>query len=1115
MPNVLSQLRQLLLHSTDPVDPAEPSPFAQLATLLKRNNDTAEPTILHCEAHGAWGSLPRLLASLLGNELSCPVLFLAAHVPDADEAQDDIESFTGQPALLFPAAETHESELEPTSEAACERLRICQSLATGPSSDTFIATPIQAVMQTVPNLQFLKQHSLTLDFTGHSAARSPEAIASWLIDHDFTRVDQVDIVGEFAIRGGIVDIFAPAQDHPIRVEFFGDEIESLRFFDLDTQRSIQSIDGITLNGCRSTTTITDAAILLDYLPPTTLLVIEEPAEITEVGRIFHERLTDTNRVSRVEDVLSRTRQFNTLYIGRFPMGLSPHAVSFQAQSIQRFENQLIGALDELVETARTEHVLLFCENSAEQQRVTEIIQTNPDDRAHSDNRAHAAATTANAPQKPLPEQFHIPVGLVHRGFALPDSHLILLSHHELFAQQHRRRRIRRIRSTQAIDSFNDLEKGDLVVHVTHGIGRYRGMKTLTKNDRQEEFLTIEYAQKAVVHVPASNIDLVHKYVGAISGRPKLSKLGTQTWQRQKDKAQEAVEDMAAGLIELQAHRQTQPGIAYADDTIWQHEFEDSFPYQDTDDQVTTNVEIKKDMQQRRPMDRLLCGDVGYGKTELAIRATFKAVEFGKQVAVLVPTTILAEQHYRTFCERLADFPFIVESISRFKTAGQAKDIVTRTARGQVDVLIGTHRLLSKDVSFRDLGFVIIDEEQRFGVEHKERLKRMRKTVDVLTMTATPIPRTLHLSLLGIRDISSLGTPPLDRRSIVTEVCNYDKNRIRQAILRELGREGQVYYVHNRVQDIQATAASLQQLVPEARLIIGHGQMPKHELENRMIDFVNHKADILVCTTIIESGLDIPNANTIIIDNADRFGLAELHQLRGRVGRYKNRAYAYVLLPEKRTINPTAVKRLKAIEEYSQLGSGFRIAMRDLEIRGAGNILGVEQSGHIEAVGYELYCRLLATAVRQQKGQPEPQKITTHLDFNISNNIPRSYIPSDRQRLDFYRRLATCSVPKDIDRLEQDLTDLFGKPPRSVADLLQLAEIRVLAAKWPIKSIVEERPDLIFSLHDPPAAEPLFARAPGTVRVPDTHTVYVRLPENYFESTATLFAVLRRFLAQTS
>jgi transcription-repair coupling factor (superfamily II helicase) len=511
------------------------------------------------------------------------------------------------------------------------------------------------------------------------------------------------------------------------------------------------------------------------------------------------------------------------------------------------------------------------------------------------------------------------------------------------------------------------------------------------------------------------------------------------------------------------------------------------------------------------MDRLLCGDVGYGKTELAMRAAFKAIEYGKQVAILVPTTVLAEQHYRSFKERMADYPFAVDSISRFKSPRQQKEIVKKLAAGEIDILIGTHRLISNDVKFADLGLVVVDEEQRFGVTHKERLKQMRKTVDVLTMSATPIPRTLHMSMLGLRDISSLTTAPQDRRSVVTEVMAYDKNRIKLALLRELQREGQVYFVHNRVHNILDVAEEIQQMVPDARILVGHGQMGEGELEDVMVKFINHEADILVCTTIIESGLDIPNANTIIINNADRFGLSELHQLRGRVGRWKHRAYCYLLLPADRPVTPVAAKRLKAIEEYSHLGAGFKIAMRDLEIRGAGNILGPEQSGHIATVGYEMYCQLLEEAVRQLKNEQKPARPEAHVDIGISAFIPKTYIPGDRQRMDIYRRLTRCSDLPMLAELKQDMEDAFGEAPRQVLVLFALTELRLLAGHFGIDSMIRQGPDIVLTVRIAMKALEALAGAPGTLRVIDEKTVYLRMPPTFMEPEACLM-VLRNLMA---
>ena len=553
-----------------------------------------------------------------------------------------------------------------------------------------------------------------------------------------------------------------------------------------------------------------------------------------------------------------------------------------------------------------------------------------------------------------------------------------------------------------------------------------------------------------------------------------------------------------------------PGIRYPPDTTWQREFEASFPYDETDDQIAAIAAVKNDMAAARPMDRLICGDVGFGKTEVAIRAAFKAVEAGKQVAVLVPTTVLAEQHERTFGDRFAGYPFRVESLSRFKTTAEICQVLADLEAARVDVVIGTHRLLSKDVRFAELGLVVIDEEQRFGVEHKQELMRLRLTVDVLTLSATPIPRTLHMSMLGLRDISSLSTPPVDRRAIVTEVIPYHEGRIRQAILRELTREGQVYFVHNRVHDIQTVAGNVKSLVPDARVAIGHGQMPAKDLEKVMLRFMRREVDVLVCTTIIESGIDIPTANTIFIDAADHFGLADLHQLRGRVGRYKHRAYCYLLLPEDRPVTDTASKRLAAVEQYSMLGAGFKIAMRDLEIRGAGNLLGAEQSGHIAAVGYEMYCQILERATKRLRNQPVIEPAKTHLELPVTGQLPKTYIPSEKFRMETYRRLSRAAALDELDAVVRDLTDAFGNPPPKAQTAIDLAEIRVAGATLGIESIRVDGPDVIFKTPRPAKLDDTLRNAPGRVSVIDDNTIYFRPPPAYLEPP-TLLAVLRKLL----
>ncbi|UCD27938.1 MAG: transcription-repair coupling factor [Planctomycetota bacterium] len=1052
-------------------------------------------------ADGLWGSFAPTLAGTIAAELNRPLLYITAHLEQADEVRDDLELFCGQIPELLSAFETLPGEGAASEEIHAERIQLCarlhQEKNTENLNNLIVVAPIQSLMQAVPTPEAMQANLLSLTV---AQQHDTLELADWLASHGFTRLDQVESPGDFALRGDILDIYPPGQVDPYRIDFFGDTIESIRRFDVSTQRSQTEFQTIRIAGMPTDAKQTtarksqiDANItnFLTYMPADTIIAFAEPIEIQELGRTFWNRLDQPQGMIPVEHLFQRAGNFLQLHLSTMPTGETSNRFSFGIQSLTRFETKTTEALGELNKIADRHDVLFYCDNEPERQRFVELWQNTIG---------------------PIPDRLHLAVGLMHHGFDWPAGRLAVIGHHQLFHRYQQRRRIRKTHAARPIESWLDLHIGDLVVHVVHGIARFLGMRTMGKSEsgKTAEYLTLEFAEKAKLHVPVTQIDLVQKYVGAGPLRPQLSKLGGTRWAKIKERVTEAVDDMASELLRIQATRASQTGINYPIDTTWQREFEGSFIYTETEDQLTTLIDIKKDMQKPQPMDRRLCGDVGYGKTELAIRAAFKVVEYGKQVAVLVPTTVLAEQHERTFRERLADFPFIVECLSRFKTKKQQQQIIAATRKGQIDILIGTHRILSKDVGFKDLGLLVIDEEQRFGVEHKERLKRFRETVDVLTMSATPIPRTLHMSLIGIRDISSLATPPLDRRSIVTQVCQWNDTLIRNAILREMNRDGQIYFVHNYVNDIQSFADTVQQIVPEARILVGHGQMSERQLEKVMLQFVRHQVDVLVSTTIIESGLDIPNCNTILIDRADRFGLSELHQLRGRVGRYKHRAYCYLLLSPHKSITPIAAKRLKAIEEYSDLGAGFRIAMRDLEIRGAGNILGPEQSGHIAAVGYELYCELLDAAVRRLKEGKAEVFQPVHLELNVHAHIPRNYISSDRQRMEIYRRLARCRTSAELEQLEKDIKDAFGPYGPTVQTMLNLAEIRILAQPYKIKSIAQQQPDLIFSVEDLSLIEPIMTDGPGSARMADAHTVHLRLPEAYFE-TDTMLAVLRHML----
>jgi len=1070
---------------------------------------------------GVWGSSAPLLGAAVGTRADSPVLFVCNHLDQADALLEDVEVLGGQPSELFPAWEFGPADAGPipaagdhlSDEITGERLRLCGLLAgDGRLADEpvrFLVAPIAALMQPVPLPEVLAASRFSLR---KGAELDREKLTGWLLDADFDRVDAVDQQGEFALRGGILDVFAPGSSAPVRIEFFGDAIESIRRFDLDSQRSTGQIDGYDLvaTSAGKQTDPDKTTHLLDYLPAETIVFLIEPFEVASLAETFYRRLESPAGMLKPETVfqaMGRLSMVETYAFGPTGRAEADRAIDLGIRSIQRLEvprperprpsesspGDTAQALDQLEALSQDNEVWVYCENPAERDRFLDLLKPT-----------HAR----------LARNARTGIGHVHRGFHWPSQRLVVVGHHEIFHRYARPRRLRRIRAGRPIDSFVDLEEGDYVVHVAHGIAKYEGLRTLSKDGRKEEFLSLRFADSAVLHVPVTQIQLVQKYVGAGRGHPSLSRLGGTGWSLRKQRVARAVQDLASDLLRVQAIRASSPGVSYSGHSDWGRQFEAEFIYAETEDQLLAMQQIRADMAEPRPMDRLLCGDVGYGKTELAMRAAFRVIEAGRQVAVLVPTTVLAAQHYRTFSERFADYPVVIEAISRFRSKAEQSDIVARAAAGKIDVLIGTHRLLSEDVSFADLGLVVIDEEQRFGVEHKERLKQMRATVEVLTLTATPIPRTLHMALMGLRDISNLTTPPLDRRAIYTDVRMPNDERLRDGILRELNRGGQVFFVHNRVFDIESVAAHVRAVVPEARVEIAHGQMPEHQLEDTMLRFVRGDIDVLVCTTIIESGLDIPNVNTMFIDEADRFGLAQLHQLRGRIGRYKYRAFCHLLLPRSRTVTRAAAKRLKAVEEFSDLGAGFQIAMRDLEIRGAGNILGPEQSGHIAAVGYELYCRMLEQAVHRLKGEEAPVAPEVHVELALEAYVPRSYISSPRQRMEFYRRLASCRTPEELSQLEQDLADAYGPIPQVVDFLLAVAEIRIRAGRFGFRRIVLMPPDVVFTLTDPALADKALSGLAGTVRLADERTAHWRPPPAYLERP-TLLTVLRRQLQRAA
>ncbi len=961
-------------------------------------------------AGGVWGSAYALVTAGVPR----PALLVVPAPVEAEQAVEDLDCFGARAA---PFAGLKEAD----------RFR-------SGALDLLVAALPQA-LSALPTPGTLERTRLTL------AAGEPLGLlrlSERLAASRYERAAAVERPGEYAVRGGIVDLFPLTGDLPVRVEFDGERIESLRTFDVAMQSSLEKLPRLDVSLLPSDEA--DAATLFDYLSEKACVVLKEPSEMD----LRHPKWTEGYPLLARHGVLS---------LSSLPQ---PDAENLKIISVQRFSG-VLSNLDRELEAIRRRHTVVFCANEGEGHRLREIVKT------------------------PL----EIRRGRLNRGFIFEDFETAFLSNHELF-NRYRLRRGARPAATRPIDALLEMEKGDLVVHLTQGIGRFLGIK----RERNQEFMVVEYAGGARLHVPATDLDLVQKYVGGTETPPALSTPGGEAWNAARLRAQKAVEALAKEMLQVQALREMELGTAFPPDGAWQGEFEAAFPYEETEDQIEVAARIREDMQRPRPMDRLVCGDVGYGKTELAMRAAFRAAAAGKQVAVLVPTTLLAQQHGQTFRERMADYPFRVEVLSRFKSRAEQKEVLAGAAAGTVDIVIGTHRLLQPDIRFKDLGLVVIDEEQRFGVDHKEFLKRLRATVDVLTLTATPIPRTLHMSLLGIRDISSLATPPQDRLSIRTEILPHDERRIREAILFELDRGGQVYFVHNRVHSIREAARGLERIVPEASFGVGHGQMHEDELEETMLKFLDRKIDVLVATTIIESGLDIPNVNTLFIDQADTFGLADLHQLRGRVGRYNVQASAYLLLPRGRPVLPAAQKRLKAIEEFSELGAGFKIALRDLEIRGVGNLLGREQHGHIAAVGYDLYCRLLEKAVKKSRKEAVEEPLETHVDLGRECFVPEEYIPDLRTRVEAYRRLAMCRAEEELEAAARETADRFGRLPPPVENFVAAIRLKIRAAKWGFVSVARGREGIVIKFLDRRKAEEFRRKDPRSVRLLDDETLLV-------------------------
>ena len=1059
-----------------------------------------------------------------------PAVFLCGDEREVQVLAGDLETLTGtRPVTLLGREWQFRPGAVGSRDWERSRLAALYALARGEAS-AVVATVDAVCARTLPP-ELLRSLAVTLTAGGQAELRQ---LTERLLSAGYTRCDQVEGVGQFALRGGILDVFSPLMDQPVRCEFFDDEIDSMGTFDPATQRRTRNVDTAlilpaaeVLPHCaegglpglaeqlssladrlarrqkteRIVQTLREdaerlrggaapsapdrylAAIYpeistgMDYLPADAAVFLSESGRVDErmknaalqlkqdtealltAGLLAgdHARLALTP-----EELYAALEAFPVIMADSLPTSRHPlrprGLVTMNAKQLSSYGGSLETAVTDLEHYRHSgSAVLVLCGGETRARNLQRLLE----------ERGVPAALDLAGAAMPAAGEVRLTVGALSAGSEWPSLKLAVLTEGQLSAPAMRKRqRVKKDSNRQKLQSYTDLSPGDLVVHEHHGVGRFAGIQRMPVDGVEKDYIKIDYAGGDCLYVPVTQLDLVSKYIGGgeDTEHTRLNKLGGTDWTRQKTRAKKAAKDLAKGLIALYAERQKRPGFAFSPDSPWQREFEESFPYAETEDQLRCVSEIKADMERPRPMDRLLCGDVGYGKTEVALRAVMKCILDGKQAAILVPTTVLAQQHYATAVSRFRDFPVKIEVLSRFTTAREQKRILGALRAGGVDLLIGTHKLLQKSVEFHDLGLLVIDEEQRFGVTHKERLKEMSRQVDVLTLSATPIPRTLNMALSGLRDMSTLEEPPADRQPVQTYVLEHDWAIIEDAVRRELGRGGQVYYLHNRVESIDSTAARLQKMLgPEARIVTGHGKMSEQELSSVMQAMVDGEADILVCTTIIETGIDIPNVNTLIIEDADRMGLAQLHQIRGRIGRSARRAYAYLTYRRGKVLQETAAKRLAAIREYVEFGSGFKIAMRDLEIRGAGNLLGPEQSGYLMSVGYDLYLKLLEEAVLEERGEERRIETECAADLTVNAHIPDRYVPSPEQRMDLYRRIAAIRTDEDASDLLDEMLDRYGEAPRSVLALLDVALLRAAAAVAGVCDISQKGSLLRFQL----------------------------------------------------
>jgi transcription-repair coupling factor (superfamily II helicase) len=1110
--------------------------FARVASHLKEGTG-------RIRVSGLTPTAKALLLVLFQRSAARPLIFVVNDNRSAEDYLPVLRGFcelTGacdpESVISLPARDVLPFQnLSPHPELQEERATALWKIATGATS--IVISPVAATAIRLRSADYYSDLARTIR---RGESFDLESLLAHLNTVGYTSTDVVEMPGQYAVRGGILDIYSPEADRPLRIEFFGDEADSIRKFDPASQRSSNPVDEALLlpltetpvsehllaaihtrlsgkrivgSGKPDSEEIVEAAIraggvnvfpgwefyspvagaestIFDLIPRAAVL-LDEPEQLTQEFDRFWTRIAEAHERSgvgnlvRPEDLYLPPTDWwekNAALPGAdiehlgITRGLNEEAITFLTQPSPRFHGAIPAMLEEVQKlNADGKRVLFAVPNTGEVERLADVFtEYNVSFKLGSRTRggeSYADETSYFAGEVLTTT---LATAYVPDGVLLPEANLAIFGSRDLFDESDAvasRSQRSKSKVSAFLSDFRDLQVGDYVVHVEHGIGQYQGLKEINHGDGPAEFMLLEFAEAARLYVPLTRLDLVQKYRSSEGAKPALSHLGTQSWSKTKARVKKAMKDMADELLKLYAERKMAVGHAFPAGNEWFREFEDAFEFNETEDQATAIKDVIRDMESSQPMDRLLCGDVGYGKTEVAMRSAFKAIADNKQVAVLAPTTVLAFQHFETFKQRFAPFPVTIEMISRFRNPKQQKEILQKTEAGKIDVLIGTHRILSKDIKFFDLGLLIVDEEQRFGVRHKERIKQMRKQVDVLTMSATPIPRTLHMSLVGLRDMSVIETPPKDRMAIQTVVASWDEKLIQSAIEQELERGGQVYFVHNRVDTIWEIAAKLQALVPPARIIVGHGQMSEGELEKVMLKFMHHEADILVSTTIIENGLDIPLCNTILINRADRLGLSELYQLRGRVGRSNRRAYAYLLLPAEVELTPIARRRLAALKEFSDLGAGFKIAALDLELRGAGNMLGGEQSGHIEAIGFELYTQMLERAVREMKGEAAPDEAETQLNLGLNIRIPADYVPEENQRLQMYKRVARVETESQLNDVGLELQDRYGPPPPAVRNLLDYASLKLLCMKVGVNAIERKRDIVTLKFQQNAAVDP--------------------------------------------